>query len=230
MSNTQIKRLYQDSTEFVPITLAEAVVVNSDKIGLSSLKITTLDKVLKSIIGITGTNALDIDTLEKTIKQINTQLTSKQDKLTSANAGTGITITEVDGVLKINSNATFELYKVVEELPENPAKAQQNTIYIVPSAKGIFGNEFLEYISVKRDGVYKWEQLGTVSTEINLDGYITREEYNREIGKINLALKDTISAKNVTTSAGSQVFVDYNIPADLYDSLIKDSKNHIIQL
>lgn len=46
--STQIKRLYQNNQEFVPITLAEAVVVNSTNIpGLQSLGITTLDKVLK---------------------------------------------------------------------------------------------------------------------------------------------------------------------------------------
>ena len=40
--STQIKRLYQNSKEFVPITLAEAVVVNTTNIpGLQSLGITT---------------------------------------------------------------------------------------------------------------------------------------------------------------------------------------------
>ena len=31
MATTQIKRLFQNNTEFVPITLSEAVVVNTDK-------------------------------------------------------------------------------------------------------------------------------------------------------------------------------------------------------
>ena len=45
--STQIKRLYQNNQEFVPITLAEAVVVNTTNIpGLKSLGITTLDKVI----------------------------------------------------------------------------------------------------------------------------------------------------------------------------------------
>ena len=49
MSTTQIKRLFQSNTEFVPITLAEAVVVNTSNVpGLSSLGITTLDKVLRT--------------------------------------------------------------------------------------------------------------------------------------------------------------------------------------
>lgn len=46
--STQIKRLYQNDQEFVPITLAEAVVVDATNIpGLQTLRITTLDKVLK---------------------------------------------------------------------------------------------------------------------------------------------------------------------------------------
>ena len=47
--STQIKRLYQNNQEFVPITLAEAVVVDATNIpGLQTLRITTLDKVLKN--------------------------------------------------------------------------------------------------------------------------------------------------------------------------------------
>ena len=48
--STQIKRLYQDGKEFVPITLSEAVVVNTTNVpGLNGLGITTLDKVLGHI-------------------------------------------------------------------------------------------------------------------------------------------------------------------------------------
>jgi hypothetical protein len=44
--------------------LAEAVVVNSTTIpGLSSLGITTLDKVLKYTMGVTGTNSVNISKL-----------------------------------------------------------------------------------------------------------------------------------------------------------------------
>jgi hypothetical protein len=73
--STQIKRLYQNNQEFVPITLAEAVVVNTTDIpGLKSLGITTLDKVLKTTLGIVGTNTLSIETINKTLATINSTL------------------------------------------------------------------------------------------------------------------------------------------------------------
>ena len=72
MSTTQIKRLFQSKTEFVPITLAEAVVVNTSNLpGLSSLGITTLDKVLRTTMGVVGTNAADIAKLKTTVQEIN---------------------------------------------------------------------------------------------------------------------------------------------------------------
>jgi hypothetical protein len=64
MNYTQIKRLFQNNAEFVPITLAEAVVVNTSTIpGLANLGITTLDKVLKNTLGLVGNNAMNITTL-----------------------------------------------------------------------------------------------------------------------------------------------------------------------
>lgn len=49
---TEIRRLFQQGKEFVPISLAEAVVVNTNNLpGFSSLKITTLDRVLYSLTG-----------------------------------------------------------------------------------------------------------------------------------------------------------------------------------
>jgi hypothetical protein len=64
MNYTQIKRLFQSGTEFVPITLAEAVVVNTSSIpGLTNLGITTLDKVLRNTLGLVGNNAQNIETL-----------------------------------------------------------------------------------------------------------------------------------------------------------------------
>ena len=101
--STQIKRLYQNNQEFVPITLAEAVVVNTTNIpGLQSLGITTLDKVLKNTLGVVGSNTLSIDTINKTLATINNTLQNKQDKLT---AGDGITITS-DGTISVTKTST----------------------------------------------------------------------------------------------------------------------------
>lgn len=82
MSTTQIKRLFQSNTEFVPITLAEAVVVNTSNVpGLSSLGITTLDKVLRTTLGVIGTNSGDIASLEKAVEEINTALEKSKTNL-----------------------------------------------------------------------------------------------------------------------------------------------------
>ena len=84
---TEIRRLFQQGKEFVPISLAEAVVVNTNNLpGFNSLKITTLDRVLYSLTGVVGTNTINIKNLQDT----------KQDKLT---AGHGIVIK--DGVISI---------------------------------------------------------------------------------------------------------------------------------
>ena len=204
--STQIKRLYQSNKEFVPITLAEAVVVNSTSIPLlnqQDLGITTLDKVLRYTLGYSSSN---ISSLQEAVNSINEQLKNKQNKLT---AGTGITITE-DGVISVNINV--ELYKIVQELPE-PSKDCINSIYLVPSSD-VARNIFVEYICVENGDTYSWETLGSIQTEVDLTGYVTKEEFNT-------ALSNTISAIDVTISNGqAKVVVDYEIPADLYDSLV----------
>lgn len=209
--STQIKRLYQSNTEFVPITLAEAVVVNTSSVpGLSSLGITTLDKVLRTTMGIVGTNSGNISTLQTAVNNINTALEKKQDKLT---AGTGITITS-DGV--ISATVSTELYKIVTSLP-TASKSCENTIYLVPSS-GISGNLFTEYICIyeSTQSKYIWEQIGVISTDIDLSNYVTKDELDIVKGQ----LANTITAQNVTTSDGSRVVVSYDIPSNLYDSAV----------
>lgn len=206
--STQIKRLYQNNQEFVPITLAEAVVVNATNIpGLKSLGITTLDKVLKTTLGIVGTNTLNIDTINKTLTSINNTLQNKQDKLT---AGDGITISS-DGVISVTNTSTLGFqYKIVTVLPSPPRKDYENIIYLVPNPGGVNGNIFTEYICINKDSTYIWEQIGSLTTDVNLDDYVTKTEFN--------ALKSTVlTAQNVTTSSGIAVTVNYNIPDNLYD-------------
>lgn len=206
--STQIKRLYQNNQEFVPITLAEAVVVNATNIpGLKSLGITTLDKVLKTTLGIVGTNTLSIDTINKTLTSINNTLQNKQDKLT---AGDGITISS-DGVISVTNTSTLGFqYKIVTVLPSPPRKDYENIIYLVPNPGGINGNIFTEYICINKDSTYIWEQIGSLTTDVNLDDYVTKNEFN--------ALKSIVlTAQDVTTSSGVAVTVNYNIPDNLYD-------------
>ena len=226
MSTTQIKRLFQSKTEFVPITLAEAVVVNTSNLpGLSSLGITTLDKVLRTTMGVVGTNAADINTLKTTVQSINTALEGKQDKLT---AGVGITISPT-GVISVTNS--IELYKIVTSLP-TASKDCLNSIYLVPSPSGTAGNIFVEYICVDEttQAKYIWEKIGEVQTDVDLSGYVTNEVFNATINTINGQLANTITAQDVTTSDGSaKVVVNYTIPADLYDSMVNtDNTDQVI--
>ena len=223
MSTTQIKRLFQSKTEFVPITLAEAVVVNTSNIpGLSSLGITTLDKVLRTTMGVVGTNAGDIAVLKNTVQQINTALEGKQDKLT---AGVGITISP-EGV--ISTTNSIELYKIVTQLPT----ASKDCLNSVPAPSGTTGNIFIEYICVYENtqAKYIWEKIGEVQTDVDLSGYVTNETFNQTINIINGQLANTITAQDVTTSDGaSKVVVNYTIPSDLYDSMVNtDSTDQVI--
>lgn len=226
MSTTQIKRLFQSKTEFVPITLAEAVVVNTSNLpGLSSLGITTLDKVLRTTMGVVGTNAADITRLKTTVQEINTALEGKQDKLT---AGVGITISP-DGV--ISTTNSIELYKIVTQLP-TASKDCLNSIYLVPSKSATTGNIFVEYICVYENtqAKYIWEIIGEVQTDVDLSGYVTTETFNQTINTINGQLANAITAQDVTISDGSaKVVVNYTIPKDLYDSMVEtDSSDQVI--
>ena len=206
--STQIKRLYQNNQEFVPITLAEAVVVDATNIpGLQTLRITTLDKVLKNTLAVVGTNTLSIGDINTTLTNINTTLQKKQDKLT---AGDGITI-DSDGTISVTNTSTLGFqYKIVTVLPSPPRKDYENIIYLVPNTQGINGNIFTEYICINKDSNYIWEQIGSLTTDVNLDNYVTKKEFTN--------LKSIVlTAQDVTTSSGNPVTVGYDIPNNLYD-------------
>jgi hypothetical protein len=71
-----------------------------------------------------------------------------------------------------------------------------------------------------------WEQIGEVSTDVDLSGYVTQDTLTAEIKKINVT---SISASNVTTSTGEQVVVNYEIPSTLYDDAVNtDTSDFII--
>ena len=206
--STQIKRLYQNNQEFVPITLAEAVVVDATNIpGLQTLRITTLDKVLKNTLTVVGANTLNIETINTTLTNINTTLQKKQDKLT---AGDGITI-DPDGTISVTNTSTLGFqYKIVKMLPSPPGKDYENIIYLVPNTQGVNGNIFIEYICINKDSNYIWEQIGSLTTDVNLDNYVTRTEFT------NLS-SIVLTAQDVTTSSGDPVTVEIDISNYLYD-------------
>ena len=206
--STQIKRLYQNNQEFVPITLAEAVVVDATNIpGLQTLGITTLNKVLKNTLGVVGANTINIETINTTLTNINTTLQNKQDKLT---AGDGITI-DPDGTISVTNTSTLGFqYKIVKRLPSPPGKDYENIIYLVPNTQGVNGNIFIEYICINKDSNYIWEQIGSLTTDVNLDGYVTKKEFT-DLKSI------VLTAQDVTTSSGTPVTVEIDIPNYLYD-------------
>ena len=206
--STQIKRLYQNNQEFVPITLAEAVVVDATNIpGLQTLGITTLNKVLKNTLTVVGANTLNIDTINTTLTNINTTLQKKQDKLT---AGDGITI-DPNGTISVTNTSTLGFqYKIVTMLPSPPKKDYENIIYLVPNTTGVNGNIFIEYICINKDSNYIWEQIGSLTTDVNLEGYVTKKEFT-DLKSI------VLTAQDVTTSSGTPVTVGYDIPNNLYD-------------
>lgn len=192
---TEIRRLFQQGKEFVPISLAEAVVVNTNNLpGFSSLKITTLDRVLYSLVGVVGTNTINIKNLQDT----------KQDKLT---AGNGIVIK--DGVISTTANIG-DIYKIVSTLPQASAEVT-NTLYLVPTTSDNTENGmniFVEWLCVKVGGVYKWEKLGESKTTIDLSDYITSipvTNSNDEIIRVNYEIPrdlydNLMSGSNVTTN------------------------------
>ena len=236
MNYTQIKRLFQNNTEFVPITLAEAVVVNTSTIpGLTNLGITTLDKVLRDTLGLIGTNTENIKTLGGNIitltgvvQQINDELKNKQDKLT---AGVGISITKQDDKTVISVNHSLEIYKIVttetwNTIKDSPSQSYENIIYLVPqpAITSASQNVFKEFLCVFKDGVYQWEEFGTIQTKVDLSGYVTQEEFTALKNRVSNIELTGIFANDVLTSTGQQVAVQYTIPNNLYDFAVNDNQ------
>lgn len=234
MNYTQIKRLFQNNTEFVPITLAEAVVVNTSTIpGLTNLGITTLDKVLRSTLGLVGTNAQNIETLGGNIltltgivQEINNELQNKQDKLT---AGVGISITKVEDKTVISVNHTLEIYKIIttetwNQIKDSPSQDFENVIYLVPQPQATSAdkNIFKEFLCVLKNGAYVWEEFGTIQTEVDLSGYVTNETFDQLVQRVQHIEVAGVFADNIYTSTGQQVVVQYNIPSNLYDSAVNE--------
>lgn len=173
---TDIKKLQQNGKEFVPITLAEAVVVNATNLqGYNTLGITTLDKVLNALAAVDYTQQ--------------TAITEINNKLKSLKAGFS--------------------YQIVNELP-TPNVDCLGTIYLFKGSD-INQNKYAEYICVFNNAEYSWEMLGIINSEVDLTGYVTKDDFNTFTA---IAL----TAEDVTDSLGNKVSVNYTIPNDLYDA------------
>lgn len=173
---TDIKKLQQNGKEFVPITLAEAVVVNATNLqGYNTLGITTLDRVLNALA------AVDY---------------SQQSA-----------ITEINNTLK-SLQAGFS-YQIVPELP-TPNVDCLGTIYLVKGSD-INQNKYAEYICIFNNAEYSWEMLGIINSEVDLTGYVTKNDFDT-------FKAIALTAEDVTDSLGNKVSVNYTIPEDLYDA------------
>ena len=175
-TKTDIKKLKQNGKEFVPITLAEAVVVNAENLqGYDTLGITTLDRVLKALA--------TVDYNQQTaIIDIN-------NKLKSLKAGFS--------------------YQIVNKLPTASIDCL-GTIYLIKGSD-IDKNKYAEYICIFNNAEYSWEMLGIINSEVDLTGYVTKNDFDAFTA---IAL----TAEDVTDSSGHSVSVAYDIPKDLYDA------------
>ena len=177
-----IKKLQQNGKEFVPITLAEAVVVNVenlqgyDTLGTTTSGKTTLDKVLNALAAVDYTQQTAITEINNTLKSL---------------------------------KAGFS-YQIVDELPTPPSIDCLGTIYLVKGSD-INQNKYAEYICIFNNAEYSWEMLGIINSEVDLTGYVTKNDFNTFTA---IAL----TAEDVTDSLGHSVSVAYDIPKNLYDA------------
>lgn len=226
--STVIKRLKQSGKEFVPITVSEAVVVNTARIdGIVNIGITTLDKVLKETFNLVEDNAEDIKKLDDSVSTINVQLSKKQDKL---KAGDGIAISNT-GV--ISCTTTGFSYKIVTSLPVANA-SNENIVFLLASSKGVTGNLFTEHICVKNNGTYVWEQIGEIQTEVDLSNYVTKDTFEALASKVITADGNTLyknknillpitKAENVQVTSGNSIITLDKVLAKKIDTVKTDT-------
>ncbi|MDY2833463.1 MAG: hypothetical protein SOU49_12105 [Sodaliphilus pleomorphus] len=125
-----------------------------------------LTKLYTSIGGQTDgapTNKL----LNEQVSALNTAIGKKQDKLT---AGQGIKI--AGNTISVQVDST--LFVVVTSLPDAPASGNEGKIHLVQLSKTSTNNKYAEYIW--RGTTDKWEQLGTISSKMDLSDYSTTEQ------------------------------------------------------
>ena len=105
--------------------------------------------------------------LNEQVSALNTAIGKKQDKLT---AGQGIKI--AGNTISVQVDST--LFVVVTLLPDAPANGNEGKIHLVPLSKTSTNNKYAEYIW--RGKTDKWEQLGTISSKMDLSDYSTTEQ------------------------------------------------------
>lgn len=134
--------------------------------GTGNTSTAGLTKLYTSLGGQTDgapTNSL----LNSQVSALNTAIGKKQDKLT---AGQGIKI--AGNTISVQVDST--LFVVVTSLPDAPASGNEGKIHLVQLSKTSTNNKYAEYIW--RGNTDKWEQLGTISSKMDLSDYSTTEQ------------------------------------------------------
>lgn len=216
---TKISKLYRSGEEFVPISIAEAVVVNTTDIpGLSQLNlgIVTLDTVINSLVQIDAINASSVDILRKNIDQIQ--------------AGQGIIIDiqkQDDGSKKtiISADPNFqEKYQLYEILPDSelpsPGPTFVNKIWLLLNTNYPESNTCDEYICYLKDNQYIWEKIGSITSELNFNQLLSelKQDITNLTTRVTNLENGRITANIVLHSDNTPVTIEWEIPNDLYDT------------
>ena len=151
----------------------------------------TVDKAVLVKVSNTVTTTLD-----KVLRALATVDNSQQEA-----------ITKINNTLK-SLKAGFS-YQVVNELP-TPSIDCLGTIYLVKGSD-INQNKYAEYICIFNNAEYSWEMLGIINSEVDLTGYVTKNDFDTFTAM-------ALTAEDVTDSLGNKVSVNYTIPEDLYDA------------
>lgn len=122
---------------------------------------------LYTALGTQGDGAPTNNLLNSQVSALNTAIGKKQDKLT---AGQGIKI--AGNTISVQVDST--LFVVVTSLPDAPASGNEGKIHLVQLGKTGTNNRYAEY--VWRGTTDKWEQLGTISSKMDLSDYSTTEQ------------------------------------------------------
>ena len=139
--------------------------------------------------------------LNAQVSAINTAIGKKQDKLT---AGQGIKI--AGSTISVQVDST--LFVVVTSLPDAPASGNEGKIHLLQLTKTGTNNKYAEY--VWRGSTDKWEQLGTISSKMDLSDYSTTEQVKALIKAETdaRAAADTALGNRIATLEGDEdVFV-----------------------
>ena len=135
--------------------------------------------------------------LNEQVSALDTAIGKKQDKLT---AGQGIKI--AGNTISVQIDST--LFVVVTSLPDAPASGNEGKIHLVQLSKTGTNNKYAEYIW--RGTTDKWEQLGTISSKMDLSDYSTTEQVKALIKTETNArtAADTALGKRISALEGDE--------------------------